>query len=387
MTLKPTLLIFRTELLPASETFILSQGEAVRSFRPVYVGLKRVPEFQLPHDRAAILLNEGTDRLSSARFKFLGASGAQIERLKECRPALLHAHFGMDATYSMHLAALLDIPFIVTFHGYDATKRDSAFLRSSLSLALYVKRRQQLNRNASRTLCVSDFIRNRLLAKGFTPEKTVVHYIGIDRQRFAPDLAVERKPVVLFVGRLVEKKGCKYLIDAMQRVQTRIDAELVVIGDGELRKTLERQAASSLRRFRFLGSSSPEIVRMWMNQASVFSTPSVIAKSGDAEGFGIVFAEAQAMGLPVASFASGGIPEAVEHGVTGLLAAERDVDQLAENIVTLLTNRSIWQRFSAAGQERVARLFDLNRQTAKLEAIYNEVLEEHGTEMRYAFAG
>ena len=91
----------------------------------------------------------------------------------------------------------------------------------------------------------------------------------------------------------------------------------------------------------------------------------------------MVFAEAQAMGLPVASFASGGIPEAVEHGVTGLLTTERDVTALAGNIVSLLTDDSLWRRFSAAGQERVKRLFDLEKQTAKLEQIYHEVLQEH----------
>jgi glycosyltransferase involved in cell wall biosynthesis len=104
---------------------------------------------------------------------------------------------------------------------------------------------------------------------------------------------------------------------------------------------------------------------------------SIVAKAGDTETFGMVFAEAQAMGLPVASFAVGGIPEAVEHGVTGLLAPERDTDALANNIVTLLTDGSMWRRFSTAGQERVKRLFDLAKQTAKLEQIYDEVIQEH----------
>ena len=114
-----------------------------------------------------------------------------------------------------------------------------------------------------------------------------------------------------------------------------------------------------------------------MSKASVFCTPSVVAKSGDAEGFGMVFAEAQAMGVPVASFATGGIPEAVEHGITGLLAPERDTNALAENIVTLLTDAPLWTRFSAAGRERVHKHFDLAKQTAKLEQIYQQVLLEN----------
>ena len=92
------------------------------------------------------------------------------------------------------------------------------------------------------------------------------------------------------------------------------------------------------------------------------------------------------MGLPVASFASGGIPEAVEHGVTGLLAPERDVNVLANNILMLLTNASLWHRYSQAGRERVERLFDLRKQTAKLESIYQELLVEDQARHSYAFA-
>jgi len=82
------------------------------------------------------------------------------------------------------------------------------------------------------------------------------------------------------------------------------------------------------------------------------------------------------MGVPVASFATGGIPEAVEHGVTGFLAPERDSDTLANNIVALLTDRPLWERFSFAGRERVKRFFDLDKQAAKLERMYQEVVEE-----------
>jgi glycosyltransferase involved in cell wall biosynthesis len=291
---------------------------------------------------------------------------------------MVHAHFGLDAANAMPIARSLGIPLVVTFHGWDATVRDSVFRRQSIAQNLYVARRSTLARMAARVLCVSEFIRRQILIKGFSPDRTIVHYIGIDLRKFIPDPTIKRKATVLFVGRLVEKKGCEYLVRAMETVQAKVaNADLVVIGDGPLRKRLEREAKSRLRLFRFIGGCSAEVVRDWMGKATVFSTPSVVAESGDAEGFGMVFAEAQAMGLPVASFASGGIPEAVEHGVTGLLAPERDTAALAKNIVTLLTDSSLWCRFSVAGQERVRKLFDLERQTMKLEQIYQKALEEH----------
>ena len=116
----------------------------------------------------------------------------------------------------------------------------------------------------------------------------------------------------------------------------------------------------------------PDLVLTWMNKAKVFSVPSITAKSGDSEGFGMVFAEAQAMGLPVASFASGGIPEAVADGETGLLTHERDSEGLAACILRLLEDQELWQRLSQNGQERVRTIFNLHAQTRVLESLYQE---------------
>jgi len=113
-----------------------------------------------------------------------------------------------------------------------------------------------------------------------------------------------------------------------------------------------------------------------MNRARVFCVPSVRAASGDGEGFGMVFAEAQAMGLPVASFSSGGVPEAVLHGETGLLAAEGDWRALARNILALLEDENLWRKMSEAGQRRVREVFDLTKQTAKLEETYRSLLKD-----------
>jgi glycosyltransferase involved in cell wall biosynthesis len=112
-----------------------------------------------------------------------------------------------------------------------------------------------------------------------------------------------------------------------------------------------------------------------MNRARVFTTPSVTAKSGWTEAFGMVFAEAQAMCLPVASFNSGGIPEVVAHGETGLLTKERDWEGLAANIQILLQNDAMRERMAEAGRQRVCSLFNLKKQTTLLEDLYGQVLD------------
>jgi glycosyltransferase involved in cell wall biosynthesis len=80
------------------------------------------------------------------------------------------------------------------------------------------------------------------------------------------------------------------------------------------------------------------------------------------------------MGLPVASFSTGGIPEAVAHNATGFLTDERDTQGLARNIVTLLRDDALWHRFSNSAAERARELFDLQNQTRKLEKIYDRLL-------------
>jgi glycosyltransferase involved in cell wall biosynthesis len=113
-----------------------------------------------------------------------------------------------------------------------------------------------------------------------------------------------------------------------------------------------------------------------MSRASVFCVPSVVAASGDAEGFGMVFIEAQAMGLPVVSTLSGGIPEAVKNGETGLLVPERDSAALAEAILRLMQDEELWQQYSLAGRKNVVNHFNLAQQTGRLENLFEQLLAD-----------
>lgn len=370
------LVIYRDELLGASETFILRQAEALREFRPVYVGLRWVEGLRVPAERCELLVEPG--RMNRARRLFcevFGPSERQAARVRALSPALVHAHFGPDATHAMPLARALGVPLLVTHHGYNVTTEDQALARSPC-LHFYLKRRARLYRAAALVLCVSQFVREKAVRKGAPPHKTLVHYIGIDTACFTPHPSVTRSDTVLFVGRLVENKGCEQLLHAMRLVQRALpECRLVIIGDGPLRPRLEQTARElALHHVSFLSTQPAGLVRYWMNRARVFCVPSVTVDSGASEGFGMVFAEAQAMGLPVASFTTGGIPEAVLHGKTGLLARERDTAGLAQNIIALLSDSSMWERFSDAGRRRARELFDLRRQTAALEDIYRAVL-------------
>ncbi|NET33472.1 MAG: glycosyltransferase, partial [Cyanothece sp. SIO1E1] len=308
-TLNSNILIYCDHLLPYSATFVRSQAAALHSFTPYYVGSRLISGLPLPPERTLVVdPGNWVGKVEALTYKLWGWAPNLVNRLQPLQPTLIHAHFGPDGVRALPLARDLAVPLVVTFHGYDITMHDS-YAQRSYSHRVYLKRRGELQQKAARLIAVSEFIKRKLLACGFPAERIIRHYIGVDTTFFTPDLTIPREPIVLFAGRLVEQKGCKYLIQAMNQVQTVCpEAELVIIGDGPLRTELEQLAKSRLRRYRFLGVQSPQSVRAWMNRAQVFSVPSVTAVTGESEAFGIVFAEAQAMGLPVVSSTSGGIP-------------------------------------------------------------------------------
>jgi glycosyltransferase involved in cell wall biosynthesis len=372
---RPSIVIYRTALLALSETFVLSQAKAMEHFAPYFVGFRRVGGLSLPEERFHLIGEVGP--LASTRnalYRVCGWSPGLKRKLRLLNPLLVHAHFGVDSVPALWLARKLGIPLVVTYHGYDVTMKDEYAREYSYDYRRYLRWRPTIQKEAALFIAVSEFVRSRLINQGFPTGKVAVHYVGVDTELFAPDLSIPRTPIVLFVGRLVDSKGCGYLIQAMAKVQEEIpDAKLVVIGDGPLRNHWEKMASECLLNFSFLGALNHGEVRRWMNQARVFSVPSFTTTLGTSEGFGLVFIEAQAMGLPVASFATGGIPEAVEHGTTGLLARECDVDGLAYNISELLKDDVLWTRFSMAARKRARECFDLKEQTTKLEGMYSRI--------------
>lgn len=379
MSNQPAVLIYRNNLLPPSETFVQNQAEALQRFTPLYVGSRRVQGLQLPQKRTFAVNQGGLLGLAQeVSYKLWGFAPDFVQHLRKLNPVLIHAHFGPDGVIALPLARNLGIPLAVTFHGYDATMQDKYAKASFWSHRVYLRRRQILKQKARLFIAVSDYIKKNLLEQGFPSEKVVVHHIGVDPKTFQPDPSVEREPIVLFVGRLLEKKGCEYLIRAMGKVQAaRPDVELVIIGDGPMKLDLEKLATASLHRYRFLGSQPRQVVQSWMNRALVLGAPSVTAVTGESEGMPIVILEAQAMGLPVVSSIHSGIPDVVVHKETGFLASERDWNTLADYILRLLENKTLWQEFSQKGQERVRTVFNLRSQTEALENLYDAVLQKN----------
>ncbi|MDN5874171.1 MAG: glycosyltransferase, partial [Sinobacteraceae bacterium] len=237
--------IFRNNLFKVSEPFITQQAQHLERFKPFYLGRLRFG--QTPQDTDSLALQDSGGRwnLPAIGWQMLTRNPQPYQRLLgEHRPALVHAHFGVDGVYALPLAQRLKVPLITTFHGFDATMATGYFLCSP-AWANYPLFRHRLARQGAVFLCVSSFIRDRVLAMGFPEERTHVHYIGIDLQATRARDPNQETPMILHVGRQVAMKGTVYVIQAFARIAQQVpDVELVIIGDGPLKKRMQALARS-----------------------------------------------------------------------------------------------------------------------------------------------
>jgi glycosyltransferase involved in cell wall biosynthesis len=373
----PRVLYLRADLLPSSETFIAAQARALQKFEAGFAGLKQLSGgLEAPQLVATVGNRSALGRGAQMVYRWTGRSGQLERRTKEWRPDLLHAHFAVDACLFLPLAERLGKPFAVTLHGYDAGSTDEAHARTWLG-RIYLRRREALWQRADAFLCVSEHLRKVALERGFPEQKLRVHYTGVG-VRAQEERISATEPLVLFVGRLIEKKGCRFLLEAMEKIERRVpDARLIVIGEGRLRAKLEAVAGRRLRRCTFLGAQPNAVVRHWMGQARVLAVPSIRAGDGDCEGLTTVILEAMERALPVVAFDGCGADEAIVAGETGYLAPSGDIAALEGVLLRLLGDSEHAREMGKRGRRRVEQRFDLAQQTKRLEDYYDEWIGRH----------
>lgn len=221
--------------------------------------------------------------------------------------------------------------YVITGHGADVTSLNRFPIK-------WLKSRC-LNR-ASKVTVVSTRLAT-FLEENYGVRDIKVCPMGCKLEVFSPQNRVDNyfhqgdKKVILYVGRLAEKKGVTYLIRAMDMV----NAKLVIVGTGPLEEELKRQAAQSKADITFFGKKPHSEIKIILASADVFVAPSITAKDGDEEGLPVSIMEAMASGIPVVASNSGGIADLIVDGENGILSEEKDIDGIAENINRLLANK------------------------------------------------
>jgi glycosyltransferase involved in cell wall biosynthesis len=182
------------------------------------------------------------------------------------------------------------------------------------------------------------------------------------------------KKEIIFVGRLVERKGVKYLIEAFHRVHKSIPHQLVVIGDGPERSQLETNVArlGMENRVTFTGKISDGALNRYYKSCSFFVLPAVYDKKGDTEGLGVVLLEAMSYAKPVIASNVGGITDIVVDGENGLLVPAANPDALGHAIVKLAGSKQLRRTLGRKARKTVDEKFNWDRIIRKLIALYHD---------------
>ncbi|MEV6969362.1 glycosyltransferase [Hamadaea sp. NPDC051192] len=363
-----SVLIWRSSMLPASETFVRAQGLALTSWQPTFGGAVKV-ESPVAADSDLIVFPEtSVGRRALLALKLTGRSALLRATLRRLRPDLVHAHFAGDGWMISAEAAESKIPLIVTVHGYDVTRLPR---ESGPRGVRYRHHLRTVFARASLILAVSSYIRDRTIELGADPAKVRVHHTGVALDPAPPAALAEKQWDLLFVGRFVEKKGVDDLLTAAAQVPGK--PRMLLIGGGPLEGPMRQRAAELGLDATFLGPQDPDVVRRSMAESRIFVSPSKTAADGDSEGLPTTILEAASHGLPTVSTMHSGIPEAVRHNETGLLGTEGDPDALAANLRRLLADPALCDAMGERARAYVAEHFDLARQTAELEKFYDSV--------------
>ena len=301
---------------------------------------------------------------------FYGAVGPEFRALKTIaqvsRATVALCHFGQVALRMLPVARQCGIPVVAHFHGMDVS--------SSLRNRWYRWSLLRHLRSFAKVVVVGKHQRDWMLAQGIPEAQVHLIPCGVPTNSFEPPPSKPpgRRLTITAVSRLVRWKGVEESLRAFALAcASGLDAELNVVGDGPELDRLRLLAAELdiEARVCFHRSQPPVRIKEILGQSDIFIQHSLTGRDGWCEGFGVSLAEAAAMELPVVATRSGGIPDQVMDGETGILIEERDIPAMARAIDLLAAHPDLRTRMGRAGRERMINHFDTAGQVSKLEAV------------------
>lgn len=339
----------------------------------------RAPVTYLPHERLKV--TELWQFLDQASQEFPGLWQALEETLTEdisdvyqavllAREANLrgithlHAHFGSVATTVTRLAAhFASLSYSFTAHAKDIYHESvqPADLRCKLNDAVTVVTVSQYNLTYLRQ------------TYGQAANRVHCIYNGLDLDQFPYHSPLNRPPKIVAVGRLVEKKGFTYLIDACKLLADQgreFQAEIVGTGllEADLRDQINQLGLADY--VKLIGPRPQDEVKQHVQQAAVFAAPCVVAQDGNRDGLPTVLLEAMALGTPCVSTDVTGIPEVIHPDVTGLGVPQRDPAALADAMARLLDDDTLRVQLATAARRLIEAEFNIHRNAARIREIF-----------------
>lgn len=360
---------------------LVSRGHEVKIFAPSYKGCPShsvqgvtVHRFRyFPRRWENLTHGEGApNRIRNPLYLFIAAFYilfGLIGLFRFCRAErfdVLHVHWPFPhGVWGLAAARLFGIPMVLTFHGAELLlTRRFPFVAPVLRL---------ICRNAQAIVCNSNFTAGQVGRYTSKPVNVIPFGATVTARVAARDPARVVKDIV-YVGRLIERKGVDYLIAAMPRILRHLPARLHIVGDGPMGEPWRAAAAAAAvsDAVVFHGVVPNAKLETLYATSDIFVLPAIVDNRGDTEGQGVVLVEAMSFAMPVVACEVGGIPDVVLSGVTGLLVPQRSPEELADAIVAILSDHALAARFGAAGLAHAQDYFSWGRITGLLEAVYRD---------------
>lgn len=283
---------------------------------------------------------------------------------------VIHVHFAtaIHPLFELKEMGFLKSKIIVTFHGYD---EHGLLYGEQLTNTIH-----NFKKYVSHITTNSQYLKSKLETKGFNPDDIKIITIGIDTSFFKDekDHDIENKPFkIVTVGRLVEIKGQVYGIKAVKVIKDKgYNVAYTIVGDGdELINLQELVAKLNLEdTVTFYGLGNQNEIKLVLKEHHLFLMTSTSDRNGRSEAFGVVSLEAQAMGLPVLGFQSGGFPETLIEGKTGVTVKDKDIEAMANTIEDLILNGGKLQEMGKAAKKYIRDNFSSNIVTCKYIDLY-----------------
>ena len=424
--------------LRTSISHLKKAGVEIQVLAPSYKGLKshdidgtHVNRFRYAPANWEILTHEegAPSKMASKPWLQLLAIPYIINGFIQClricrkwRPDVIHAHWPFPHAYiALGAAKLFKIPLVLNFHGAELLLiRKKKWVKPLLKFA--IGQAQAVFANSSFTASKIKAIRDvnvewspygttletkdggslplasaassfpaptgNLLASSATPSS------GVSPQRPEPH-PVNGKFKILFVGRHIERKGIRYLIEAAKYLNTD-KFEIRIVGGGDLTEQLKQQAfmqsnlachsgaegdrihevEHSPAQIIFTGKLSPEDLANEYRTANVFTLPAIVDSKGDTEGLGVVLIEAMELGLPIVASNVGGIPDVVIDGESGILVPEKDPVALADAFKRLEADPALIEKLLAGARKRISECFTWNGIIERQVEVYKKVVRD-----------
>jgi colanic acid/amylovoran biosynthesis glycosyltransferase len=379
---RPVVACYCATFLKPEMLHIYRQITALKRCAPVVITQKREQAKRFPFDPVHIVSKPATHFLRRFWFRQVRdrpwlISAAELRALlgflNTYRPRVLHIYFGQIAVHLLPLIRAWEHPTIVSFHGADAMvdMNKPAYRQATLRMLDAVKL----------VLVRSESLRRAVAELGCDPNKIEIQRTGIPpdeflfRERNLPPNAEWR---FVQAGRLIEKKGLPVTLRAFALfLRQHPNAALTIAGEGPLLADLQKLARelNIERRVLFTGFVPQRQLRDMFYESHIFLHPSQTGSDGNQEGIPNSMLEAMATGLPVFATEHGGIPEAIEHGVSGVLVPEHDHQALARALLNAAEDPYFLSRIARNGADVVRKNFDLHVQARRLEDLYLRLID------------